>query len=47
MKYIKQKKHIDKRIKKKKDRLRWLTKKEKVKKLTKKEKEEMKLLQSA
>ena len=47
MKYIKQRKYVDRKRKKMRDRLRWLTRKEKGGKLTKAEKIEKKMLVAA
>ena len=47
MKYIKQKKYVDRKRKKMRDRLRWLIRKEKEGKLSKAEKDEKKMLVAA
>ena len=47
MKYIKQRKYVDRKRKKMRDRLRWLTRKEKEGKLSKAEKDEKKMLVAA
>ena len=47
MKYIKQRKYVDRKRKKMRDRLRWLTRKEKERKLSKAEKDEKKMLVAA
>ena len=47
MKYIKQRKYVDRKRKKMRDRLRWLTRKEKEGKLSKAEKIEKKMLVAA
>ena len=47
MKYVKQRKYVDRKRKKMRDRLRWLIKKGKEKKLSRSEREEMKMLEAA